>query len=270
MLFPFEKLHEKNFFLDHRKQSNTFVVHSPALKHLHFILSLVFVSSFSNAQLLKGIIVDGETQKPLVGVVVSNMNSGQITLCDSFGRFSLVAQFNNIIMFSFQGYKTQTMKVPVPQVGVAMKRIEMFKLSYQLDEFIYRPKYTRYQMDSIERTGVYQRVLSRTKSTIGNPVSWLVEKFNPNCKRIFRFQKNYQYWERQMFLESRYIPEIVEKLTNLHGDTLATFMNTYPLPYDYARVASELEIKIFIRDSYKQWLQHPVYPFIISKDWMNH
>lgn len=211
-------------------------------------------------------IVDGDTQKPLAGVVVSNMNSRQIAITDSSGHFSLVAQFNNDILLSLQGYKTQTFKVPAMQWGVAVKRIEMMRLSYQLDEFIYRPKYTRYQMDSMERKAVFKRVLSREKSSIGSPVSWFAERLNPNSKRIFKFQKNYQIWERQKFIESRYLPEIVEKLTGLHGDTLAAFMNTYPLPYDYARVASELEIKIFVRDSYKQWLQHPVYPVMILSD----
>lgn len=210
--------------------------------------------------------MDGETQKPIVGAVIANVNSRQIAMTDSSGHYTLVANFNNEIMVSFQGYKTQTKKVAPSQLGISILNIELMKLSYQLEEFIFHPKYTRYQLDSMERKSVYIRVLSREKSTIASPVSWIAEKFNDNSKRIFKFQKNYYYWETEKFIESRYLPEIVEKLTQLHGDTLATFMNNYPLPYDYARVASELEIKIFIRDSYKQWLKHPVYPPIITQD----
>jgi hypothetical protein len=216
--------------------------------------------------MLRGTLVDGDTKQPLASVVVSNTNSRQIALSDSAGRYYLVAYYGNDIMFSLPGYKMQTRKMPATQSGTVVMNIELFRLSYQLDEFIYRPKYTRYQLDSMERKAVYSRVLSREKSTIGSPVSWVVEKFNPNSKRIFRFQKSYRYWETQKFIESRVHTETAEKLTGLHGDTLACFMNAYPMPYDYARVASDLEVKIFIRESYKQWLQHPVYPPTITKD----
>jgi hypothetical protein len=39
-------------------------------------------------------------------------------------------------------------------------------------------------------------------------------------------------------------------------------MNAYPMPYDFARVASELEIKVWIREQFKEWLKNPIIPIL--------
>ena len=97
-----------------------------------------------------------------------------------------------------------------------------------------------------------------------SPVTFIAEKLSKRSRRIFRFQKSFNYWEDQKFIESRYTPELVQQLTKLQGDTLAWFINANPIASDYARVASELELKMWIRDNYKAWLKNPQYPPLIQ------
>jgi hypothetical protein len=60
----------------------------------------------------------------------------------------------------------------------------------------------------------------------------------------------------QKFIDTRYTPELVTKLTGYTGDTMILFMNTYPMDYSFARAASDLELKMWIRNNYKEHMQH--------------
>jgi len=211
---------------------------------------------------MKGNVVDAETGKGLYPVVVTNAKTGLSVYTDEGGDFSISAQSGDKVVFYYIGYRTIERLMP-PVMGVSNQRIEMHTLSVMLNELVIRPKhYTQYQIDSFERHSTYQRALARQHAAVMSPVSFIAERLSKKSKQIFNFQKQYNYWEDQKFIDSRYTPEIVSQLTNLQGDTLAFFMNAYPVPYDYSRTATDLEFKMWIRDNYREWLKKPVYPNI--------
>ena len=94
----------------------------------------------------------------------------------------------------------------------------------------------------------------------------LAEALSKSSKQKFRFQKNFNYWETEKFVESRYTPEVVAKLTGLTGDSLAAFMMVYPMPYEYARVVSDLELKMWVRNNYKEWIKSPQLPEYLRQE----
>ena len=231
------------------------------MKYLNIILILLFCLN-TKAQILKGRVVAGETGKPLAAVAVYNGASKQTSYTDSQGAFTISAKKGDEVSFSFVGYKSQRKTVP-PALGVAEMYIELFRLSYELDEFTLRPRYTPYQMDSMERKATYARALAREKGgSVMSPVTFIAERLSKKSKQVFNFQKSFNYWEDVKFVESRYSPELVQSLTGLRGDTLANFMNSNLMPLDYARAASDLEIKIWIREHYKAWKASPYLPLL--------
>ncbi len=237
------------------------MVISRPLKYLFLILSC-FCSLGLDAQVMKGTVVDAETSKGLYPVVITNTKVGLSVYTDEDGNFMINAQPGDKLVFYYIGYKTIERVMP-PVIGVSNQRVEMHTLGMQLNELIVRPKhYTQYQVDSFERHSTYQRALARQHASAMSPVSFIAERLSKKSKQIFNFQKQYNYWEDQKFIDSRYTPEVVSQLTNLQGDTVAYFMNAYPMPYDYSRAASDLEVKMWIRDNYREWLKHPVYPNI--------
>lgn len=230
------------------------------LIRLFLFLLFTTLGAAGYGQIVKGTVVDGETGKALSAVSVYNAKTQQYVYTNEIGAFSLPAGKGDIISFSFVGYKTQTKSVPAA-IGVAEMHIDLFRLSYQLDEFIYRPKYTPYQLDSMERKSTYQRALAREKVTsVMSPVTLLADMLSKKSKQVYRFQKSFNYWEGIKFVESRYSAQLVQQMTGLKGDTLAYFINANPMPYDYARVASDLELKMWIRERYREWMKNPTYP----------
>jgi hypothetical protein len=223
------------------------------LRYFLFIL-LLFAAGESHAQTLRGRITDGTSRKAIYPVTVVNLSTQLASFSDSAGRFSISAKRGDQVAFSYVGYKTVQKTMPAA-VSSAEFDVVLFPLSYELDDYIFRPKYSGYQLDSMERRSTYARALAREKAPVMSPVSFLAEKINKNSRQTFRFQKNYAYWEDQKFVDSRYTSSLVQSLTGMTGDTLASFMNTHPIPYDFVRTASELELKMWIRDSYKSSVQ---------------
>ena len=139
----------------------------------------------------------------------------------------------------------------------------MEPLKVQLQDLIVRPyDYTPYQLDSLERRATHKRSLARQKSSPFSPFSFVAERLSKKSKRIFKFQESFAYWEDQRFIDTRYTPDLVYEMTGLDDDSLAHFMNATPMPYDFARTASDLELKMWIRSRFKQWRQNPSIPQI--------
>ena len=222
------------------------------MRALLTILCIV-LSTWAIGQTLRGKVTDGETGRPLTAVTVVNMITQQNAYTDADGNYTLTANKGDAIAFIYLGYKNTQRNMPAALSNGAQLDVSIYKLSYTLDEFVLRPLYTPYQIDSIQRRSTYSRALARQRSSAMSPVSFVAEKFNKNSKRIFRFQKSFYYWEDQKFIDTRYSTELVGDLTGLTGDSLAHFMNANPMPYDYARTASELEIKMWIRERFKLW-----------------
>jgi len=211
--------------------------------------------SFTQAQLLRGTTKDGISGQLLAEVIITNEHTHQQTRSNQQGTFTLSVEHGDPISFVLSGYKPQQYHVPKGH-GDAEMHISLFQMSYDLDEFTFRNKFTRYQMDSIERRSTYARALSRQKGgSILSPVSFIAEKLSQKSRRTFQFQKDFKQWEEEKFIASIYTPELVSSQTKLQGDSLAHFMNSHPMPYDFARGASELEIKVWIREQFRIWNQ---------------
>ena len=218
--------------------------------------------SFSiHAQVLKGIVVDGETRQPLYPVnVVDNANS-QSTATNERGIYSLPARNGDVISFSFIGYHT----IQRLATTDSSLRVELFPLSIGLQEYILRPDYTPYQKDSAEMAMLYSTELNKkaVKPKVGADnglvvnglIGSAVQKMSKSYKQNKKFKENFKTDEEQKFIDTRYTHKLTSVLTGITGDSLAIFMNTYPMEYKFARAATDLELKMWIRGNYKDYMK---------------
>lgn len=225
------------------------------LKFFYFFICLILLGAYqSKAVVWRGTIVDGDSKNPIQGVTITNLNSQFFVLTNEQGQFDIQGNEGDKVSFYCPGYRNETHIIIKGLEGIRLN-FSMRLSSRELKEVIITQKYkTKYQNDSAERQAVYGRVLARQKSSIGSPFSLLAEKLSPSQRALFKFKKNFVVWEKEQFTDSRYSPELVSSLTNLNGDTLAYFMNNYQMPYDYARTATPLELKMWIRYNYKDFM----------------
>ncbi len=136
-------------------------------------------------------------------------------------------------------------------------------LSVQLKEYIIRD-YTPYQRDSIEKVTYYSKALNKKyvkpqlSSGNGIVVSGLIgapiQRISRSYKMNKRFKQNVKQDLEQRYVDTRYTPALVFSLTGLTNDSLAYFMNGYPMAYDFARYATDMELKTWIKMNYKEYI----------------
>jgi hypothetical protein len=227
------------------------------LKFILSILSLLLFLNAGNAQVLQGVINDNDGGATLPAVIVINKTKNQTTMSDADGKYAIAAAQNDIIEFSYLGY--YPVSIIMPENKDVFRRVGMKKKLYTIGEVEIRPDWTPYQLDSMERRKTYRLTLDRKKErSVFSPATAIAENFSKKSKQRWRFQENFAKWEDRKFVDTRYTPEEVAKLTGLQGDTLAAFINAYPMPYDYARTATDLEIKMWIKYNFREWKKKPV------------
>jgi hypothetical protein len=218
-------------------------------------LLLIFFVVDAQAVVWRGTIVDAESKRPIQGAVITNTVSQFFVLTNELGQFDIQGSEGDHVSFYCPGYRTETHIIIKGLEGIRLN-FSMKLGSRELQEVVITQKYkTKYQNDSAERRAEQSRVLARQKSSLASPVSFLAERLSRKQRAMFRFQKQFGRMEQELFTDSRYSPELVSSLTNLGGDTLAYFMNSYKMPYDYARSATSLELKMWIRYNFRDFMK---------------
>lgn len=230
------------------------------------LIYFLLIYSTTYAQTISGIITEAQTGQSLYPVSVINVSTQQTVYTNQFGAFTISVEEGQQLVFSMVGYKEQRKYITAELIKNGIK-VALPILSYELNEFILRPKYTPYQLDSLRRRSTYKRTLAwqRTNSVM-SPVSFIADRISKKSRSRLEFQRNFIKWEGEKFIDTRYTPELVSKLTGLTGDSLGHFMNAYPMEYDYARNATELELNMWVRYHYRLWMKNPVIPRIDSAD----
>jgi hypothetical protein len=59
--------------------------------------------------------------------------------------------------------------------------------------------------------------------------------------------------EKQKFIDTRYSEALTAQMTGLQEESLIKFMQAYPMEIDFARAASDLEIKMWIKYNFQEY-----------------
>lgn len=241
------------------------------MKLFCLIFFFIIDAGVSSGQRIKGRIVDEEHATALSGVTVQNLrNNSRPGFSDEKGYYEIDATKGDSISFTLLGFAPQIVTYNGENEGW-FSWITLKQVSYVIDTVVIGKGLTKYQKDSLEKREIYGKKvdyrpakpqLPKLKEleagkpfVIKAPISGFIEKRQKRYKRLKAFQERYAATETQNFIDSRYSDSLVATLTPLKDDSLAIFMRTYPMPYAFARAASDLEIKMWIRHNYREWLQ---------------
>lgn len=239
------------------------------MKFILIIFTLLFSFSFSYSQTLSGRIMNYENGAILPNVVIQNLNHPNIgNNSDIYGKYTITAYKGDSIRFSLLGYMSRVL-VYNGNNESWFENITLNSESTVLDTIVIRRELTKFEKDSIDNRMLYGKALGykppKTKLPalkdlkagesvkIASPISGLLGKTTKEYKKDKAFKEMYQRDQDQAFINSRYTPELVTKLTTLDGTALYNFMQAYPMSYEYARQASNLEMMMWIKYNYKDW-----------------
>jgi hypothetical protein len=219
-------------------------------------------------QLLKGKIYDMQTDSTLPSVTIFNASHKLYTLSTREGDYSIVAQEGDKIVFTSVGYLPDTVKVLNYMIDAGYD-ITMTLKNNLLKNVDVRA--ANYKADSLKRREAYAEFYNRPKNDMvsksgpQNGVGVAISPIGFFSKRSKERKMNrvLQYQEEQDFVDYSFSRRYIEKLTNLHGDSLLQFMLRYRPSYIFCRGASAEDMLQYVNDKLIIYLKHedaPVKP----------
>lgn len=218
------------------------------------VLQILTLNSFGQIR-YKGNVSDSASKKTLTLVSIENLDVHQGVFTDSKGNFTLEGKAGDHLLLTCVGYKNQVIVLKESMHDIP-QQIYMALKPVQLTPVYIKKGPTEYQKDSARRADIYKDAFEyeRQKSVM-TPVTSIYQKFSKKHRNMAKFQDQIQDMEKQKFIDTRYTPELVQSLTKLESDSLVNFMNAYPMELDYARAASDLEIKMWIKYNFQDYIK---------------
>jgi CarboxypepD_reg-like domain len=234
---------------------------------LLLFLSAALGSELCRAQInVSGKIMDNGSGLPLIRATVIDRRTGLGVLTDSLGNYNINARLNDWIIFSYIGYYSDSVQIKAQAHNAAIVNVFLRMGNFSLSELDVKSRRIDYERDSLERRATYGFALDQEKvrglSAAAHPASALFDALSKKQKEIWNFQKMEGEFEQQAYIQSRIKISVVERLTDLHGDTLKLFLENYYHPdYEWVRYSSDYDLyQDIIRAANEFKLLLPTYP----------
>lgn len=224
-----------------------------------YILCLLFIALPVRAQLITGTITDRQERTAIDMVLVTNKRTKADSRTNTYGRFQIQGLVGDTLLISHPAYSFRTFIVNATDV-----RISMSANVHKLEEVEVISGMTKFQRDSATRQAIYHKTLKdaqhKTKLSLSNGLALdgiftsLAYKASGKGKRNKAFAKQLEEDNKMRFTQARYSKELVANLTPLRGDSIALFIEQNPIRYDFVRSAKDIELKMWVRQRYKNWI----------------
>ncbi|HQW45702.1 MAG: carboxypeptidase-like regulatory domain-containing protein [Bacteroidetes bacterium] len=218
------------------------------------ILFLLYFANDLQAQIqYKGFVYDSLSKAVLNTVRIENLTTHEGTFTNNIGYFEIEAKENDFLVFSMFSYKNKIIQVSANDNG-SYRSVFLKSAPIMLKDITIKKGPTQYQQDSARRASIYQDVFEyEQQKSVMSPVTSIYQKFSKKHKNTRKFKNQIVNNEFQKFIDTRYTKELVIQLTKLSDEEAQTFINAYPMEYQYARTASELEIKMWIKYNFLEY-----------------
>jgi hypothetical protein len=205
---------------------------------------------------IRGTVYDSVTRATLNPVSVENARSHLGSISNAKGEFVIEAELGDMLIFTHIGYNRKVVTLKIMD-NVNDLKVYMSVKTNILKPVIIKRGLTEYQKDSLNRAEIYKDAFDYDQQkSVFTPVTSVYQKFSKKYKNLRKFQEQIIDIEHQKFIDTRYTPELVKTLTKLEEEELFSFMNQYPMDYDYARVATELEIKMWVKYNFQDYIKN--------------
>ncbi|HLX90758.1 MAG TPA: carboxypeptidase-like regulatory domain-containing protein [Puia sp.] len=224
------------------------------------LLFILFVTTISLRELsaqvtIKGTVYNINRSRPLEAVSVVS-TSGRGTMTDSNGNYSIAVSAEDSISFSFLGRTT----VKFPVAGIM--NYPSFDVALHIDPIELKPVRVQprnYHMDSLQNRQDYAKIFDYKKPKLsitdgseglgaGIDLDAIIHmfQFNKN-RRMLAFQRRLIIEEQEKFIDHRFAPYLVKKITHFNSPELDTFMVKYRPSYYFAKSSSDYDFEEYIK-----------------------
>jgi hypothetical protein len=234
------------------------------MRYTYPFVVLLLLSSFTGSaqQFLTGKIYKKTSTEVLISVSIHNISAQRYDLSEENGSYRIQVVPGDHVSFSSVGYVADTVTVTAAMLTSDFP--VYLEVRAQTLKAVRVGEFSNYQLDSMDRRKEYSWVYDHgntprvEKERKGDGVGVSLNIFrNASAKEKQRekLEKRLGKEEEDFYIDSRYNKDYVTKITHLRGDSLQVFMQKYRPSYDYCRKAANVDMLVYINDSYKQYMK---------------
>ena len=229
-----------------------------------FVILLLLSSSIKGSaqQFLTGKVFKKNSTEVLISVSIHNISAQRYDLSEENGSYRIQVVPGDHVSFSSVGYVADTVTVTASMLTADFP--VYLDVRAQTLKAVRVGAFSNYQLDSMDRKKEYAWVYDHDNTPRVDPnrkgdgVGVTLNIFrNAGSKEKQRekLEKRLAKEEEEYYIDYRYNKDNVAKYTHLTGDSLKQFMQKYRPSYEYCRRAANVDILVYINDSYKQYLK---------------
>jgi len=225
-------------------------------------LMLFSLPAFSQ-QLLTGRVRRKASQELLLSVSVINHTQKKSNRSDMGGNYKIPAKQGDTVIFSSAGYLPDTVIINNWMFAEKDGYQVYLAPNAQILPTVRVGEQSNYQLDSLKRKEEYawlypvhrRKLVGNETVTDGFGISISpVDYFSAKEKQRRRLRRRLQEQEKDYYIDSRFVPAYVARVTGLKGDSLQVFLYRYRPSYDFCRKATSNEdILFYINDKLKEY-----------------
>lgn len=226
-------------------------------------LCLLFSLRGWSQQFLTGKIFKKNSTETLLSVSIHNITANRYDLSEEDGSYRIQVSVGDHVSFSSVGYRADTLTVTASLLTAACPIY--LDIRPQELQAVRVGEFNNYQLDSMDRRKEYAWVYEHDNTPhiakdrqgadgVGITMN-IFRKSSDREKQRIHLEKRLAKEEEDYYVDFRYNESYVTKITHLKGDSLKQFMQRYRPSYDYCRKAANVDILVYINDSYKQYMK---------------
>lgn len=197
-----------------------------------------------NAQEMKGHVYDSKTRASLDQVQIYNTFTDDVTRTDSSGRFSLRVEEGHLVEISKLGYKI--VRIRIPGGTLPFYSLEMRKGAYELPEVNIVDR--NFQSDSVQKREVYEAAIEHYRLSPADMLNHPFDALSKRNRQIWAFQKRYEYFEAQKFIDYVFNDRLIAKITGIsQPDLLRAYKMRYRPGYEQIKSWNDYEFFEYIK-----------------------
>ena len=247
-----------------------------AMKRKLLLLALLVITGMSFAQdaQVSGIVLNDANDKALQNVNIVNLNKVIGTVSNADGEFSISAQINDTLYFSYLGFKSLRVRVTNDLLRFGEIKVKMTELGIALEEVVVRPvQLTGYLEVDAKIIPVYDNyryaisglgtgyeggsnqpgAAARVLSAIFNPADFLYNVFGKRPRQMKKLRQMKEDDNIRNLLQSKFDRETLMAVLQLEKMDIDEILNNCNYSEDFIRTANDLQILDAISECYEEY-----------------
>jgi hypothetical protein len=215
--------------------------------HLWLTLMLLLTASLAGAQhRIQGSVTETDNKRPIYGVAIINIHTGQGVHTDSAGRFAIDVTAGQLLELRKIGYRVLRLRIPQGSLPPYF-RLQMETGAYELPEYLASAPGMDYKRDSIESYERYRTALNTPKLEGLDVIRHTFSAMSKRNRMIWAFQEEFKFFEQQKYIDYTFNERLIARITGLTGDSARAYMIMYRPKYEDLRNMPEYDFYTYIQ-----------------------